>query len=161
MSLKESNHYKYQHKTEMVSSMIATGMPSCRMLSQPLIFEGEHTTSAFKAHNFPKSHLATCRNIGTLLNSGLIYKPATSNIVKYTSNNLIPVQTGWIWNHLDHMLKLAKQLKHNSQKWDDDVERSEQFCKKIDKVMNQCQLLYNEKEIHRRQLSITAFFPHF
>ena len=141
--------------------MIATGMPTPRMLSQPLIFEEETKTAAFKTHNFPKSHLATYRNVGTLLNSGLIYKSAISNSLKHTRKVLIPVQTGWTWKHLDHMLNLAKQLKHNSQKWDDDVDRSVQICNKIDEVMNQYQLLYNEKEIHRRQLPIMAFFLHF
>ena len=73
----------------------------------------------------------------------------------------MPAQTGWTWTHLDHMLNLAKQLKHKSEEWYDDVDRSVQFCNKIDEVMNQYQLLYNDKEIQRRQLPIKAFFPHF
>ena len=142
MSLSETSHYKYQHKTEMVSNM----------LSQSLIFKEETKTSAFKAHNLLESHLATSKYMGSLLNSGLICKS--------TISKLIPVQTGWTWNHLVHIFNLAEELKHNSQKWDDDVDRSLQFCNKIDEVMNQCQLLCNEKEIHRRQLCITALFSH-
>ena len=161
MSLMESSHYKTHYKAEMISSMIATGMPTCRMLSQPLIFKEVTMTSAFKAHNLPESYLATCKDVGTLRKSALIYKSAISNDLKRTGKNLIPVQTGWTWNGLVLMLNFAKQLKHNSQKWDDDVDRSVQFCNKIDEVMNQYHLLYNEIEIHRRQLPITAFFPHF
>ena len=79
MSLKESNHYKYQRKIEMVSNMIPTGMPTRRMLSQPLFLEEENTTSTFKAHNLPESQLATSKNMGSLLNSGLIYKLKSSS----------------------------------------------------------------------------------
>ena len=82
MSLKESSHYKYQRKTEMLSSLIATGMPTCRMLSQPLIFEEETMTSAYKSHNLPDSHLATCKGVGALRKSALIYKPTISNSLK-------------------------------------------------------------------------------
>ena len=161
MSLTESSHYKWNCNTEVISSMIATGMPSPRMLSQPLIFEEETKTAALKAKTLLKSHLETCKDVGTLRKSALIYKSAVSNNLKHMAKNLIPVQTGWTWNHLLLILNFAKQLKHNSQKWDDDVDRSMQFCNKIDEVMNQYQLLYNEKEIHRRQLPITAFFSHF
>ena len=156
VSLKES-----LRNNEMISSMIATDMPTHRILSQTLIFEEETLTSAFKTHNLPKSHLTTCKNMGSLFNKALIYTSTISHSLKHTDKNLIPVQNGLTWNHLVLILTLAKQLKHNSQKWDDDVDRSVQFCNKIDEVINQHQLLYNEKELHRRQLPITSFFQHF
>ena len=90
MSLKESSHYKYQRKIEMLISMIATGMPTCRMLTQPLIFKEEFMTSAFNAHNLPESYLATCKEVGTLRKSDLIYKPTISNSLIH-----VPGQTGW------------------------------------------------------------------
>ena len=89
------------------SNEIKNDMPKRRMLSQTLIVEEESKTAAFKAHNLPECQLTTCKSMGTLLNSGLIYKTTISNNLKPTSKNLIPVQSGWAWNHLDHMLNIA------------------------------------------------------
>ena len=70
----------------------------------------------------------------------------------------LPAQIGWTSQQLAHVLNLAKQLKENSQKCDDDMDRCVQFCSRIDDVINQYRLLYNQTVMQRRQLTITLFF---
>ena len=67
------------------------------------------------------------------------------------------MQTDVTSEQLAHVINLARRLKENSKKWDDDVDRSVQFCNKIDELMNQYQLLLNQKERARRQLRITIY----
>ena len=88
------------------------------------------------------------------------------NLISYTAwtnlahlrNDFCPVQIGWTSEQLAHVLNLVNQLKENSQKCDDDMDRWVQFCSRIDEVINQYQLLYNQTEMQRRQLPITLFF---
>ena len=70
------------------------------------------------------------------------------------------MQIGWTSEQLAHVLNLAKQLEEISQKQDEDMDRWVQFCSKIDDVMNQYQLLYNQTEMRRRQLHVALFFYH-
>ena len=78
--------------------------------------------------------------------------------LNHQNKYVLPLQNGWTCKQLVHVLSLSKQLKEHSQKSDDDVDRSLKFCNEIDEVMNQYQLLLNQKEMHRRQLPITVFF---
>ena len=61
------------------------------------------------------------------------------------------MRIGWTSEQLAHVLKLANQLKENSQKLVDDMNRCVQFCHcSFDKAINQYQLLYMQTEIQLR-----------
>ena len=111
-----------------------------------------------KARKKHVPHLMIGNATGCLFKPAFIYKSKFRSALKHKNKNSLPVQIGWTSEQLAHILNLANQLKEISQKQDDDMDRWVQFCSRIDDVMNQYQLLYNQTEMQQRQLPITLFF---
>ena len=147
---------EYQHGP--VSNMGGNGMPTSGMPSRTFTFQGETKASGFRAHMSPDFYLTACNAKRTLSKSALIFASKISRALKHMNMKVVAVPTGWTMEQLAHVLNMSKQLKEHSQKWDDNMERSVHFRNKMDEVMNQYELLYNQKAIQQRQPLITMYF---
>ena len=156
--MKINSHSNREYEREPVSNMDESGIFTKRFLSRKLNIEGETSNSGLKACKEHKLNLMISNATGCLLKPAFICEPKIRGVLKQNNKNSQPAQIGWISEQLAHVLNLAKQLKENSQKWDEDMDRWVQFCSRIDGVMKQYQLLYKQTKMQRRQLPITLFF---
>ena len=112
---------------------------TCAIKEEPIDYD-------YGPHEEPVTPL-TCGNIADNLSNA---------VMNYESS--VSKHAGCTTDQLELILTFSKQIKEFSQKWDDDKIRSENFCKKINEVVDPYKSLYDWKVMQLLQPPITTFF---